>query len=117
MIIIGTIFVYFSLLLLISKLTIKNSNNELFFRAAQQSPWYFVAFGMIGASISGVTFVSVPGMVIEQNMSYTQTCIGFIFGYILVALVLLPFNNNILISERTIRRTKLQNRRFLLYIV
>ncbi|RKW52475.1 MAG: sodium:solute symporter [Prevotella sp.] len=90
MIIIGTIFVYFSLLLLISKLTIKNSNNELFFRAAQQSPWYFVAFGMIGASISGVTFVSVPGMVIEQNMSYTQTCIGFIFGYILVALVLLP---------------------------
>ena len=117
MIIIGTIFVYFSLLLLISKLTIKNSNNELFFRAAQQSPWYFVAFGMIGASISGVTFVSVPGMVIEQNMSYTQTCI-YIGGFSPITnLLSFKFNNDILISERTIRRTKLQDRSFLLYIV
>ena len=86
MIIIGTILVYFLLLLLISKLTVKKSSNDSFFRATRQSPWYLVAFGMIGASISGVTFVSVPGM----NMAYAQTCMGFIFGYVLVAFVLLP---------------------------
>lgn len=90
MIILGTILIYFSLLLFISKMTASSSNNESFFRANKQSPWYLVAFGMIGASISGVTFVSVPGMVIDQNMAYAQTCIGFIFGYILVAFVLLP---------------------------
>ena len=90
MIIIGTILVYFLLLLLISKLTVKKSSNDSFFRATRQSPWYLVAFGMIGASISGVTFVSVPGMVIGQNMAYAQTCMGFIFGYVLVAFVLLP---------------------------
>lgn len=90
MIILGTILIYFSLLLFISKMTASLGNNESFFRANKQSPWYLVAFGMIGASISGVTFVSVPGMVIDQNMAYAQTCIGFIFGYILVAFVLLP---------------------------
>ena len=90
MIIIGTILVYFLLLLFISKLTVKKSSNDSFFRATRQSPWYLVAFGMIGASISGVTFVSVPGMVIGQNMAYAQTCMGFIFGYVLVAFVLLP---------------------------
>lgn len=90
MIILGTILIYFSLLLFISKMTASSGNNESFFRANKQSPWYLVAFGMIGASISGVTFVSVPGMVIDQNMAYAQTCIGFIFGYILVAFVLLP---------------------------
>ena len=90
MIIIGTILVYFLLLLLISKLTVKKSSNDSFFRATRQSPWYLVAFGMIGASISGVTFVSVPGMVIGQNMAYAQSCMGFIFGYVLVAFVLLP---------------------------
>ena len=90
MIIIGTILVYFLLLLFISKLTVKKSSNDLFFRATRQSSWYLVAFGMIGASVSGVTFVSVPGMVIGQNMTYAQTCMGFIFGYVLVAFVLLP---------------------------
>lgn len=71
-------------------MTASSGNNESFFSSNKQSPWYLVAFGMIGASISGVTFVSVPGMVIDQNMAYAQTCIGFIFGYILVAFVLLP---------------------------
>ena len=118
MIIIGTIFIYFCILLLISKLTIKKGNNETFFRATRQSPWYLVAFGMIGASISGVTFVSVPGMVIEQNMTYAQTCMGFILGYVLVAFVLsFKFNNNLFISKRKIRRTKLQNRRFIFYFI
>lgn len=78
------------LLLGVSRLTASRSNNNIFFRGARQSPWYLVAFGMIGASISGITFVSVPGMVIGSGMSYLYTCLGFIFGYFAVAFILLP---------------------------
>ena len=74
----------------ISRLTGRRATNETFFRANRRSPWYMVAFGMIGASISGVTFVSVPGMVTSIDMTYMQTCLGFILGYILVAFILLP---------------------------
>ena len=90
MIIIGTILAYFCILLLISRVTGGKADNEAFFRANGKSPWYLVAFGMIGASISGVTFVSVPGMVMVNNMSYMQTCLGFILGYFAVAYLLLP---------------------------
>src|SRR5574344_1503959 len=90
MIIIFTIFAYFCVLLLFSKITSKKANNETFYRANRHSPWYMVAFGMIGASVSGITFVSVPGMVIKSDMTYLQTCLGFIFGYIAVAFILLP---------------------------
>ena len=83
MIIIGTILAYFCVLLLLSRVIGRVGDNDAFFRANRKSLWYLVAFGMIGASISGVTFVSVPGMVINQNMAYAQTCIGFIFGYLL----------------------------------
>lgn len=86
-----TILVYFGVLLTISKLTSgKHTDNDAFFRGNRQSPWYIVSFGMIGASLSGVTFVSVPGMVRYIDMTYMQTCIGFFFGYIVIALVLLP---------------------------
>ena len=86
-----TILVYFGVLLTISKLTRgKHTDNDAFFRGNRQSPWYIVSFGMIGASLSGVTFVSVPGMVRYIDMTYMQTCIGFFFGYIVIALVLLP---------------------------
>ena len=85
-----TIFVYFGLLLLISHLTSRNSDNDAFFRGNRQSPWYIVSFGMIGASLSGVTFVSVPGMVREIDMTYMQTCMGFFFGYLIIAHLLLP---------------------------
>ena len=64
--------------------------NERFFRGRRQSPWLMVAYGMVGASISGVTFVGVPGMVLSQQMTYLQTCLGFILGYVVVALLLLP---------------------------
>ena len=84
-----TIAVYFGILLLISWLT-GRSGNDAFFRGNRQSPWYVVAFGMIGASLSGVTFVSVPGMVLTIDMTYMQMCMGFFFGYMLVAFVLLP---------------------------
>lgn len=89
-VIILTLVGYFVCLYLFSLLTSKKSDNNSFFHANHQSPWYLVAFGMIGASISGVTFVSVPGMVIHQQMTYLQTCMGFIFGYVIVAFVLLP---------------------------
>ncbi len=81
---------YFALLLLLSYLTGKNRDNDAFFRGNRKSPWWAVAFGMIGASVSGVTFVSVPGMVEASAMSYIQMCLGFVLGYALVAFVLLP---------------------------
>lgn len=74
----------------ISRMTSRRSGNSAFFSGEHRSPWYMVAFGMIGASISGVTFVSVPGMVLQQDMTYLQTCLGFILGYYAVAYILLP---------------------------
>ena len=71
--IIATILVYFAVLFGISRLTGRGTGNETFFRANRKSPWYLVAFGMVGASISGVTFVSVPGMVTRIDMTYLQT--------------------------------------------
>ena len=90
MMILITILCYFGLLFGISRLTARRSTNETFYRADRQSPWYMVAFGMVGASISGVTFVSVPGMVQQSQMTYLQTCMGFVLGYVMVAFVLLP---------------------------
>ena len=91
MIIVITVLIYFLILLMLSRLTSRKSyNNDAFYRANRKSPWYMVAFGMIGASISGVTFISVPGMVEKTDMTYMQTCIGFIFGYFAVAFILLP---------------------------
>ena len=76
--------------MLMGRLTSKKSNNETFYRGERRSPWYVLALGLVGASISGITFVSVPGMVIKQDMTYLQTCLGFILGYFVVAFVLLP---------------------------
>jgi len=81
---------YFALLFVVSRWTGRRATNESFYRADRRSPWYMVAFGMVGASISGVTFVSVPGMVMLTQMTYLQTCMGFILGYAVVAFVLLP---------------------------
>ena len=85
-----TIIVYFLLLMGVARLTNRNADNDAFFRGNRKSPWYVVAFGMIGASLSGVTFVSVPGMVRGIDMTYMQTCMGFFVGYIIIAHVLLP---------------------------
>lgn len=78
------------MLLILSWFTSNKVSNDAFFRGEKKSPWYLVAFGMIGASISGITFISVPGMAIAQDMTYLQSCIGFVFGYIIVAFVLIP---------------------------
>ena len=81
---------YFSLLIGISYLTGKDDSNKVFFKANRNSPWYVVAFGMIGASLSGVTFISVPGWVDSTQFSYMQIVIGYFFGYLVIAWVLLP---------------------------
>lgn len=89
--IIIVISVYFGLLMLISYLTSrKSADNEAFFLGNRKSPWYVVAFGMVGASLSGVTFVSVPGMVRNLDMTYMQMVLGFFVGYVIIAYVLLP---------------------------
>jgi len=90
MTIIAVVLGYFALLFAFSRWTGRRATNETFYRADRQSPWYMVAFGMVGASISGITFISVPGMVLASQMNYLQTCMGFILGYVVVAFVLLP---------------------------
>lgn len=91
MMILVIIICYFAGLLLIAHITgHKGGSNAAFFKGENKSPWYIVSFGMIGASISGVTFVSVPGMVRGMDMTYMQTVFGFFFGYMIVAHILLP---------------------------
>lgn len=84
------ILAYFGLLIFISYLTGKEESNEVFFKAKKQSPWYVVAFGMIGATLSGVTFISVPGWVEASQFSYMQVVLGYILGYFIIGSVLLP---------------------------
>jgi SSS family solute:Na+ symporter len=81
---------YFALLMLIARLTAKSDDNQQFFTAKKSSPWFVVAFGMIGASLSGVTFLSVPGAVGGGMFSYMQMVFGYLFGYVVIANVLLP---------------------------
>ena len=81
---------YFFILLVVARLTGGKGGNDDFFRAGRRSPWFLVAFGMLGASVSGVSFVSVPGMVGKIDMTYLQMCIGFFVGYIVISAVLLP---------------------------
>ena len=87
---ISTLLVWFGVLCLVSRFSGREADNDAFFRAGRQSPWWMVGFGMIGASISGVSFISVPGWVASTGMTYLQMCAGFFFGYLVVAFVLLP---------------------------
>lgn len=81
---------YFLLLVVIAKFTAQEGSNQTFFTANKSSPWYLVAFGMVGASLSGVTFISVPGWVEASQFSYLQVVIGYFVGYLVVAYILLP---------------------------
>ena len=81
---------YFSLLFIVSSLTKGKSDNKTFFSGNKESPWYIVAFGMVGASLSGITFISVPGDVGSTSLTYFQVVLGYLFGYFVVAFVLLP---------------------------
>ena len=81
---------YFGVLIIISYFTGKEDSNAAFFKANKSAPWYLVAFGMIGASLSGVTFISVPGLIGGQQFAYMQGVLGFFVGYFFIAFVLLP---------------------------
>ena len=89
-IVLATIVGYFILLFLVSYVAGRNSDNASFFTGSRQAPWYIVAFATMGAAISGVTFISVPGMVVTKGYSYLQMVLGFIIGYIAIAFVLVP---------------------------
>ena len=89
-IILSVIIIYFLLLIFISFLTAKKDDNYSFFLANKKSPWYVVAFGMVGASLSGVTFISVPGLVASSQFSYMQMVLGYLLGYFVIAHILLP---------------------------
>ena len=86
----GILAIYFALLLYISYYTSKGADTNAFFTANRQSPWWLVAFGMIGTSISGLTFISVPGAVGKTSFTYFQLILGHSFGYLTIALVLMP---------------------------
>ncbi len=81
---------YTALLFAVSFFTSRKANNDSFFRANKQSPWYIVAYGMIGASLSGVTFISVPGAVGKTYFSYLMVVFGYLFGYWVIIKLLLP---------------------------
>ncbi len=88
--IISVIVAYFLVLLGVSYFTTRKVDNQSFYNGNRRSPWYIIAIAMLGTSISGVTFVSVPGMVINDGFAYMQMVFGFLFGYIAVAVILLP---------------------------
>ncbi len=85
-----TLLAYFCVLLIISRITGRRGDNNSFFSANRSSTWYVVSFGMIGTSLSGVSFVSVPGMVMSIDMTYMQTVFGFFVGYVVISHLLLP---------------------------
>src|SRR5215203_628252 len=88
--VLGILLVYFAALIGISVLTGKGADTNTFFTANRQSPWYLVAFGMLGASLSGVTFISVPGNVAKTGFAYFQVVLGYLIGYWIIILVLMP---------------------------
>lgn len=90
LVLLSFVFGYFLLLLGVAWVTSRNSDNESFFIGNRNSNWMLVAFGMIGTSLSGVTFVSVPGLVGSSGFNYFQVVIGYIFGYMIIAFVLIP---------------------------
>lgn len=82
--------IYFGILLTISYFTSKNANSDSYFNGNKSSPWYVVAFGMLGDSLSGVTFISVPGAIIAAKFGYLQLVYGYFFGYLIIIFLLLP---------------------------
>lgn len=88
--VITIISVYFLVLIVIALITSKGATSETFFTGNRESPWYLVAFGMIGASLSGVTFISIPGEVGTSQFAYFQVVLGYIVGYFVIGKVLLP---------------------------
>jgi len=106
---------YFIVLIGISYLTSKKQSNDDFFTGNKQSPWYVVAFGMIGASLSGVTFISVPGWVETSGFSYMQMVLGYFFGYPTTAVLPFEFDFYLWILRTTFWKICLQNWSIILF--
>ncbi len=111
-IVIITIAAYFAVLLGVSWIASRRADNDSFFTGGRRAPWIAVAFAMIGAAMSGVTFISVPGMVVGKSYAYLQMILGFVVGYFLIAWVLVPmfYRRNLVsiygyLDERFGRRT------------
>ena len=81
---------YFLVLIGISWLTSRKADSDSFFTGNRKAPWYVISFGMLGASLSGVTFISVPGWVMSTGFSYMQMVLGYVLGYLVVSQILLP---------------------------
>lgn len=90
LLLLSIILIYFAMLIGVSYFTAKDDSNAVFFKAGKNSPWYVVAFGMIGASLSGVTFISVPGWVDSTQFSYMLIVLGYFLGYLVIAWILIP---------------------------
>src|SRR5512137_1941213 len=88
--ILGIFLLYTALLFTVTWITSRKADSQSFFIGNRKSPWFVVAYGMIGASLSGVTFMSVPGWVSETQFSYMVVVLGYLVGYFVIALVLLP---------------------------
>ena len=88
--IISVIVSYFILLYIISYFTGKNDSNDTFILGNRKSPWFIIAYGMIGTTLSGITFISVPGWVESNQFSYMQMVFGFFVGYFIISRILLP---------------------------
>ena len=86
----GILAAYFAILMIVAALTSKNTSNATFFIGNHKSPWILVAYGMIGASLSGVSLISVPGEVGNNGFSYFQFVLGYPLGYLFIALILMP---------------------------
>ncbi len=93
--ILSIIAAYFLLLFLISYITGKNDSNDTFFLGNRDAPWYVIAYGMIGTTLSGITFISVPGWVASSQFSYLQMVFGFFVGYFIISRILLPLYYNL----------------------
>jgi Na+/proline symporter len=111
LLVISILTVYFLVLIIISYVTSKGADTNTFFTGNRQSPWYLVAFGMIGASLSGVTFISVPGNVGKIGFGYFQIVLGYLVGYWVIIGVLMPLYYRL----NLIRSLVLQNRSILLF--
>ena len=81
----GSFLVYTIVIFLISWVTSRKADNQSFFIGNHKSPWFVVAYGMIGASLSGVTFISIPGWVGSTDFSYFVIVLGYVFGYAIIS--------------------------------
>ena len=102
-IILSCIAAYFLLLFVISYITGKNDSNDTFFLGNRNSPWFVIAYGMIGTTLSGITFISVPGWVASSQFSYMQMVFGFFVGYFIIARILLPLFRLFYIGKKTLK--------------